>query len=541
MPTSKSSSIDLNPHDLKEVLQVLNLYLPAVEVRAFGSRVKWTAKPYSDIDLALMTDRPLSLEQAALLREAFDETTIPFKVDFVDWASTSDSFRRIIQASSVVIRPAETSIADHSKVLSLDEALEALLDYRGKTPTKTTSGVPLITAKIVKNGRIETPAEFIAPEDYSAWMTRGLPKEGDVVLTTEAPLGEVAQLNSAHVALAQRIVVLRGKADVLDNTYLRYLLQTAGMQEQLAARATGTTVVGIKQSELRKIAMRLPPVRRQRAIATVLSSLDDKIELNRRMNETLEAMARAIFQSWFVDFDPVRAKASGESADSICQRLGLTPELLALFPDSFEDSELGEIPVGWVTKLFSEAITINPTGVLKKGVVAPYLDMANMPTASARAHEVVAREFGSGMKFQNGDTLVARITPCLENGKTCFVDFLEDDQVGWGSTEYIVLRPNPPLPPEYGYFLARTEKFRDHAIANMTGTSGRQRVPASAFDDVRLVIPGVEVAKAFGMYARATVESMRTRDTESRTLTVLRDSLLPKLLSGELTPSQLPS
>ncbi|MEO8122195.1 MAG: restriction endonuclease subunit S, partial [Rhodoferax sp.] len=272
----------------------------------------------------------------------------------------------------------------------------------------------------------------------------------------------------------------------------------------------------------------------QREIARVLGILDDKIELNRRMSETLEAMARAIFQSWFVDFDPVRAKASGEPIDSICCRLGLTPELLALFPDSFEDSELGEIPKGWDTKYFSEAITINPSRTLKKGVLAPYLDMANMPTASARAHEIVGRAFGSGMKFKNGDTLVARITPCLENGKTCFVDFLEDEQVGWGSTEYIVLRPNLPLPPEYGYFLARTEKFRDHAIANMTGTSGRQRVPASAFNDVRMVIPGVEVAKAFGAFVRGTMESMRSRDAESQTLIAMRDSLLPKLLAGEL-------
>ena len=343
-----SSSIDLNPHDLQEVLQVLNIYLPAVEVRAFGSRVKWTAKPYSDLDLALMTDHPLSLTQEACLREAFDETTIPFKVDFVDWSSTSETFRKIIASNSVVIRPASQTIAEHWVVMTLDEALEALLDYRGKTPEKTTTGIPLITAKIVKNGRIDSPTEFIASQNYAAWMTRGLPKAGDVVLTTEAPLGEVAQLNTALVALAQRIVVLRGKSGVLDNTYLRYLLQTHQMQEQLAARATGTTVLGIKQSELRKIAMRLPPIAQQLAVASTLSGLDDKIELNRRMNETLEAMARAIFQSWFVDFDPVRAKVSGEPADSICQRLGLTPELLALFSDSFEDSELGEIPQGWL-------------------------------------------------------------------------------------------------------------------------------------------------------------------------------------------------
>ena len=130
--------------------------------------------------------------------------------------------------------------------LTLEECLDALIDYRGKTPTKTESGIPLVTAKVIKGGRIETPTEFIAPEEYDSWMRRGIPATGDVVLTTEAPLGEVAQLGSEKVALAQRVITLRGKKDFLDNTYLLYLFMTEEMQDQLKARATGTTVLGIK-------------------------------------------------------------------------------------------------------------------------------------------------------------------------------------------------------------------------------------------------------------------------------------------------------
>src|SRR5579863_10279732 len=115
--------------------------------------------------------------------------------------------------------------------------------------------------------------------------------------------------------------------------------------------------------------------------------------------------------------------------------------------------------------------------------------MANMPTSSARATEIVERVAGSGTRFMNGDTLVARITPCLENGKTAFVDFLEDGQVGWGSTEYIVLRPKSPIPAEYAYFVARSDTFRNFAITNMTGTSGRQRVSGSSFEHFNLVMP----------------------------------------------------
>ena len=117
------------------------------------------------------------------------------------------------------------------KEYALEDTLEVLIDYRGKTPKKTTSGIPLITAKIIKNGRIEQPTEFIAKEDYAAWMTRGFPKVGDVVLTTEAPLGEVAQLKNNNIALAQRVVALRGKPDLLNNDFLLFLLQSSFVQE----------------------------------------------------------------------------------------------------------------------------------------------------------------------------------------------------------------------------------------------------------------------------------------------------------------------
>ena len=155
----------------------------------------------------------------------------------------------------------------------LEDCMDAVIDYRGKTPEKTTSGIPLITAKIVKGGRIETPNEFIAIDDYAVWMRRGVPKAGDVVLTTEAPLGEVAQLGNERVALAQRLIALRGKTGLLDNGFLKFLMQSEDVQEQLRARASGTTVLGIKQSELRKVLLTLPPLDEQRAIAHILGCL----------------------------------------------------------------------------------------------------------------------------------------------------------------------------------------------------------------------------------------------------------------------------
>ena len=165
--------------------------------------------------------------------------------------------------------------------------LDALIDYRGKTPKKKSSGVPLVTAKIIKGGRILPFDEFIAEDDYDSWMVRGLPQPGDVVLTTEAPLGEVAQLDDTKVALAQRVVTLRGKKGILDNTYLKYFLQSDIGQKRLSARETGTTVTGIKQSELRKVEISYPDYDTQCQIGAILKSLDDKIALNNRINHNL--------------------------------------------------------------------------------------------------------------------------------------------------------------------------------------------------------------------------------------------------------------
>lgn len=141
-----------------------------------------------------------------------------------------------------------------------EDVIEQFLDYRGKTPKKTESGIPLVTAKIVKGGRILEPNEFIAEENYDKWMRRGLPNYGDVVMTMEAPLGEVGQiLTKEKIALAQRIITLRGKEEMLNNTFLKYRIQSRQMQNRLKTHATGTTVRGIKSSVLKKLKIELPP------------------------------------------------------------------------------------------------------------------------------------------------------------------------------------------------------------------------------------------------------------------------------------------
>ncbi|MBC7315346.1 MAG: GIY-YIG nuclease family protein, partial [Chloroflexi bacterium] len=479
------------------------------------------------------------------------------------------------------------------------------------------------------------------------------------------------------------IIRMRPRDSRLHAPFIRYLLEGPEFQEQAEMVGVGSVIRHFGPMHLRQMTVRLPPPDEQRAIAYILGTLDDKIELNRRMSETLEQMARAIFKAWFVDFLPVRAKmaakandpslllpqaeagtwyvyaiecndgslyigqtedlrqrwlqhvggkgaswtkthppvnvpywekqpsreaaverenwlktgygrkwlkkeiaartqtgepvrakmegrlsasagqagwrrgeslslpappACAEHADRqseaarqagglpapACAEASAGRHLYDLFPDRLVDSELGEIPVGWEVTTLPDVVEINPRRSLAKGETAPYLDMANMPTRGHVPDAVVDRPFRSGMRFINGDTLVARITPCLENGKTAFVDFLKEGQVGWGSTEYIVLRPKPPLPEEFAYCLARTEAFRDFAIQSMTGTSGRQRVQAESLTHFKLPKVPESVALAFGRAIKPLFARSSAAIHECRTLAALRDALLPKLISGEL-------
>jgi len=309
-----------------------------------------------------------------------------------------------------------------------------------------------------------------------------------------------------------------------DPQFVSYLMRTIDYR----AHSDKSSLPGVNRNYLHAIPVLRPPLPEQCAIARILGSLDEKIELGRRMNATLEEMARSLFRSWFVDFDPVRAKAEGR------EPAGMDAATAALFPDRFEESELGEIPKGWRVAALPDVVRLNPQRRLSAGRHAPYLEMANVPTNGPRATGWETRAFSSGMRFTNGDVLLARITPCLENGKTAYVDFLGEAQVGWGSTEYIVMRSVEPLPDTFAYFLARSLDFRSFAIRNMTGTSGRQRVPVGCFDSYRLAIPTGAVAQQFGAAARPLMKIIKYNDEQSRTLALIRDALLPKLLSGEI-------
>ncbi len=371
----------------------------------------------------------------------------------------------------------------------LENLLDKLIDYRGKTPKKTLSGVPLVTAKIVKNGTINGYTEYIAEEDYDKWMVRGFPKVGDVILTTEAPLGEVALLKEEKVALAQRIVCLRGKDNVLDNTYLKYYLQSGKGQKSLSARESGTTVTGIKQAELRRVDIEYPAYDDQRRIASILSSLDRKIELNNKINADLEEMAQAIFKNWL-----------SECSDDV------TIGELSLNITNYEKTDAEEV------------VLINSSDVTEG-----YFDHHNYsPNKNLKGH--------FKKRFQKGDILYSQVRP--RNRHWAYCNFDANDYLA--STQLMVIRNNPSLITSillYQYIIS-DNVWKEFTLKTETRSG---TFPQGNYEDLSQIrVPYNSDVEGISNQLETLYAKMFMLEKENSRLSLLRDTLLPRLMSGEL-------
>ncbi len=303
-------------------------------------------------------------------------------------------------------------------------------------------------------------------------------------------------LNEGEIGFGStEYIVLREKPQISDKQFLYYFCISPIFRDVAILSMTGSSGRQRVQTDVvRQHLFELPPIKEQKTIASVLSSLDDKIDLLHRQNKTLEAMAETLFRQWFVE----------------------------------------EVENDWEEGTIYDLIEFNPTRKLAKGEMAPYLEMAALSTYTFNPDGWYLREFSSGTKFTNGDTLLARITPCLENGKTAYVTFLENDQVAWGSTEYIVMRPKGNLHPFFAYSLARNSDFRDYAEGCLAGSSGRQRIDVDHLKDYKISIPSVTRIKNYNAFAESITPKLHANSQQIRTLETLRDTLLPKLMSGEV-------
>ena len=412
-----------------------------------------------------------------------------------------------------------------------ETTLGAVTDFlSGGTPSMGrrdfwNGSIPWVSAKDMKRFRLDDTEDHVTEEGV-ANGTKLVPSGSVLILARGMTL-----LNDVPICIANRpmafnqdVKALRPKPHVRSD-FLPYLL--LGNKERLlslvdlAGHGTGR----LNSDELRALEVMLPPVPEQRSIAHILGTLDDRIDLNRGINETLEAMARALFKSWFVDFDPIRAKAEGRDP-------GLPKPLADLFPDRLVDSELGEIPEGWEAGTVAEMSTLNPEAWSRQAYPAKinYLDLSNTKWGRIGAvMEYKAADAPSRAQriLRPGDTIVGTVRP--GNGSYALIS--EDGLTG--TTGFAVLRPRTAQSQEFVY-LAVTGAENIDALAHLADGGAYPAVRPDIVAATPVVRPSDQVLGRFAAAAGPLLAKVACSQNASRTVAALRDKLLPKLISGEL-------
>lgn len=375
------------------------------------------------------------------------------------------------------------------------------IDYRGKTPPKTTSGVPLITAKIIKKGTILRPQEYIALDYYDEWMRRGIPKKGSVVFTTEAPLGEVAQIKTGErLAFAQRVIILEPNPNVLSPNYLLYALQDKVLQERIKARATGTTVIGIKAAELKKVVIDLPSVDIQRSISSILRSFDDKIELNQKINENLERQAQAFFQELFRD------NVSADWQTGTISDLGTV--IGGSTPSKAKSEYYTDHGIAWITP---KDLSVNKSKFITHGET----DITELGLKNS-----------SATIMPEGTVLFSSRAPI---GYIAIAAGAVTTNQGFKSVV-----PKPEIGTAYVYYFL---KHNLPIIEGMASGSTFKEVSGSTMKSVPAVIPDAKTLAQFNAFCIPVFTQQQLLEEQNQSLIALRDSMLPKLMAGKIDVS----
>ena len=365
------------------------------------------------------------------------------------------------------------------------------------------SGIPFFRGKEIiekQKGESVSTELYISKSRYDEIKNKfGVPKEGDMLLTSVGTLGIPYIVKNETFYFKDGNLTWFTDFKEINSKFLYYWFLSPIAKNAINAKAIGSTQKALTIDALSKFEIDILNIDTQNRIVSILSSLDSKIELNRRINDNLEQQA----QAWL-------------------------NELLDRYANS-------------TTVLIHEIAEINPKRNLSKGTSAKCIEMANLPTTGSFPNGWIEKEYNGGMKFCNGDTLIARITPCLENGKTAFINFLDKNEIAYGSTEYIVISAKSNYSSSFFYFLARNHDFVDYAVKNMNGSSGRQRVSGDTISKYRIPVIPREKLESFTNHAEIALKTIKNNSLQNMRLSMTRDALLPKLMSGELKVNDLNS
>lgn len=503
-------SIDLTPSQRKIIVSLLNRYIPGVTVWAYGSRVKWTSRPDSDLDLVAFTS-PEQRGRISALKEAFEESSLPFRVDVMVWDEVPENFRKNILEQYVVLveKPAENpenlAVKDEWRLSTWGD--EISLEYG-----KALRGYESATGKyrvFGSNGPV-------------GWTSQPLAPGPGVILGRKGAYRGV-QFSPDPFFVIDTAYYVVPKSE-LDMRWLFYAVK----HYKLGEIDDGSPIPSTTRAAVYMQDIEVPPLPEQRAIAHILGTLDDKIELNRRMNETLEAMARALFKSWFVDFKPVRVKAGGRDA-------GLPREIADLFPNSLEDSKLGEVPKGWRVRSFADTVEIIGGGTPKTSVNEYW-------NGDISWYSVVDAPFDTDVFVIDTEKHITNAG--LDNSSTRLLPEGATIISARGTVGKLALVGAPMAMNQSCYGLVGLEggaSFTYFMTSNLVSAL-KQHSHGSVFDTitretlagVHVIAPSAAVTEAYEKMADPVMQRIKTNLKESRTLAVQRDALLPKLLSGEV-------
>ena len=508
--------LHLQPKHRQVLEALLREHLPDVEVWAYGSRVSGQSHEGSDLDLVLRGPglKEIPIGRLGDFEEAVRESTIPFLVEARDWSRLPERFHREIERDhKVLIERKELPASEQWREFSLGELTDNFDSIRVpvKREDRRSGPYPYYGA----SGVVDYVDDYLFDGEFLL-----IAEDGENLRTRNTPIafladGKLWVNNHAHIVQGSHKANTR---------FLMYALSDLDISGYL----TGSTMPKLTQDNLNRISLRAPPLHKQEAIAHILGTLDDKIELNRRMNETLEAMARALFKSWFVDFDPVRAKMEGRDP-------GLTQPLADLFPDRLVDSEIGEIPEGWEISHVDQLAIHHTKSTTPSS--SPDTEFEHFSIPAYDSGHVPAIEKGVAIKsnktvMPSGSILLSKLNPeipriWMPDTSSCGPQIC--------STEFLVFTPRSPANRSILFSLFTDGVFRSLLQSMVTGTSkSHQRVPPKALKQCQVISGTPTLFGKFGQVTVSTLNQVVEKRGESKNLATLRDVLLPKLISGEI-------
>ena len=521
---------------------LLRKHLPGVEVWAYGSRVNGLGHDGSDLDLVLRAPDLQKLPAGQLFdfEDAIRGSNIPFLVEAQDWACLPERFHEEIERDYVVMsdRPA----APPERRSSYSGDVRQTIDRASGRWSENlfgdlTDNFDAVRVPVKSAERIDGPYPYYGAsgvvDHVSDYLLDGeyllLAEDGENLRTRNTP---IAFLAAGKFWVNNHAHVVRGNHKA-DTRFLMYALS----QLDISGYLTGSTMPKLTQDNMNRIRLLTPPLHEQRAIARILGTLDDKIELNRRMNATLEAMARALFRSWFVDFDPVRAKMEGRDT-------GLPKEIADLFPDRLVDSELGEIPGGWEsTRLDNVATITKGRSYRRRELVASDTALVTLKSFArgggyrAEGLKPFGGVYKSEQVVQPGEVIVActDVTQAAEVvGRSAVVGETSSFRTLVASLDVLIVRPkNAAAERAFVYYVTGTENFVAHALARTTGTTVLH-LSKDSVASFRFALPPRPLIAQFGHCADSLRARIQANASAVELLPDLRDALLPKLVSGEL-------